>query len=75
MEKRQLTELTLTDKEQSICFDCLEIIEILRDELKLNDCLEGQNELITKTDLNVVSFVLNELRDSWNLYVIPKKED
>lgn len=75
MKKNQLTELQLTDKEHLICDDCLEIIEELRNELKLNDCLEGQNDLITKTDLDVVIFVLNELRDTWSLYVIPKKED
>lgn len=75
MEKRQLTELTLTDQEQSICYDCLEIIDNLQNELKVNDCLEGQNQIITKADLDVVSFVLNELRDTWNLYVIPKREE
>ena len=75
MEKRQLTELTLTDQEQSICYDCLKIIDNLQNELKVNDCLEGQNQIITKADLDVVSFVLNELRDTWNLYVIPKREE
>lgn len=75
MEKKQLTELTLTDKEHSICDDCLDIIRELQSELNVNDCLEGQTEFITKSDLDVANFVLNELRDTWNLYVIPKKED
>ena len=75
MEKKQLTELTLTDKEHSICDDCLDIIRELQSELNVNDCLEGQTEFITKSDLDVTNFVLNELRDTWNLYVIPKKED
>lgn len=75
MEKKQLTELTLTDKEHSICEDCLNIIRELQSELNVNDYLEGQTEFITKSDLDVVNFVLNELRDTWNLYVIPKKEE
>lgn len=75
MEKKQLTELTLTDKEHSICDDCLDIIRELQSELNVNDCLEGQTEFITKSDLDVANFVLNELRDTWNLYVIPKKEE
>ena len=75
MKKNQLTELTLTDKEHSICDDCLNIIRELQSELNVNDCLEGQTEFITKSDLDVANFVLNELRDTWNLYVIPKKED
>lgn len=75
MKKNQLTELTLTDKEHSICDDCLDIIRELQSELNVNDCLEGQTEFITKSDLDVTNFVLNELRDTWNLYVIPKKED
>ena len=75
MEKKRLPDLTLSDNEHSICDACLDIIRELQSELNVNDCLEGQTEFITKSDLDVANFVLNELRDTWNLYVIPKKEE
>ena len=75
MKKNQLTELTLTDKERACCESCFYLIEQLKDELNTHECLEGQNELITKTQLDVVSYVLGELRDTWNLYVIPEREE
>ena len=75
MKKNQLTELQLTDKERSYCEGCLRLIEELQRELPKGYFLEGQDDDITKDHLEVVSFTLNALRDSLNLYVVQEREE
>lgn len=75
MIKSKLTELTLTDKERSSCECCLTLIEDLRRELNQNEYLEGQDKMITDEDLESTAFILNELRDTWSLYVMPRREE
>lgn len=75
MKKNQLTELQLTDKERSYCQGCLRLVEELTRELGKNEFLEAQDDDITKNHLEVVSFTLNALRDSLNLYVVQEREE
>lgn len=75
MKKNQLTELQLTDKERSYCQGCLRLVEELLRELGKNEFLEGQDDCITRSHLETISFTLNVLRDSLNLYVVQEREE